>query len=543
MQFYNMLIALYARLSKDRSGLSENVHIQLQEGEEYVEDNGGTVSLRFNDDDISASKFSTKPRPDYERLIAAVERGEVEIIVVTEMTRLYRRLEELLDLIKMAERTKLRGIWTTDGIGYDLGTPEGIHAAIAAVNNAMLESAKMSKRGKRKKKARAEAGRYLGGTRAFGYEGARKDEHGNILNRGRINVALVEHEAELFKKCVARAMAGEQVSTIMYDLNDQGIPAPKGGQWGIGNFKKCLIRKRYVNFDDNDPEQRGTMVYNGQEYRAVWPGLITRRQHALMMAQFAAAAAERKSYKRVHRRFYLLSGIVYCGGCGRAMHGSSVVRDDGRKQRSYRCRIRDHYGNVIGCGKVYRVADPVEDFIVERVLTRLDVPEVAQALSAQPEDDGVSALVETLAFRRKHRTNLVAEYGRGEHSKEDYKVMLAAADEAIDTADAEVAKHLSNQTAAQLPTDRALREVWQGASNDWRAEVIKLLVERVVILPGRPGSHRYKEWRFNPAHIEIVWKLLDKHASLSAAALITTERKIRSMPPALGARPLMAVAA
>jgi site-specific DNA recombinase len=125
MQFASLLIALYARLSKDRSGLSENVQIQLREGEEYVEDNGGSVSLRFKDDDKGASKYSTKPRPDFERLIAAIERGEVEVIVVTEMTRLYRRMEQLLDLIKMAERTKLRGIWTTDGIGYDLSTPEG----------------------------------------------------------------------------------------------------------------------------------------------------------------------------------------------------------------------------------------------------------------------------------------------------------------------------------------------------------------------------------------------------------------------------------
>lgn len=196
----------------------------------------------------------------------------------------------------------------------------------------MLESAKLSRRGKRKKKARAEAGRYLGGTRAFGYEGARKDEDGNILNRGRINAALVEHEAKLFKACVARVIAGEYVSTIMYDLNRRGIPAPKGGQWGIGNFKKCLTRMRYVIFDDDDPEQRGTLVYKGQEYRAAWPGLITREQHTLMLARLAESLPKRESYQRVHRRSYLLSGLTYCGTCGCAMCGSAVVRESGRTQ-------------------------------------------------------------------------------------------------------------------------------------------------------------------------------------------------------------------
>jgi site-specific DNA recombinase len=66
----------------------------------------------------------------------------------------------------LAETTPLRGIWTTDGIGYDLSTPEGIHAAIAAVNNAMLESAKISKRTKRKQKARALKGKHHGGVRS-----------------------------------------------------------------------------------------------------------------------------------------------------------------------------------------------------------------------------------------------------------------------------------------------------------------------------------------------------------------------------------------
>ena len=536
MQFEYLLIALYARLSKDRSGLSENVQIQLREGEEYVKDNGGTVSLRFNDDDKSASKFSKKARPDYDRLVAAIERNQVEVIVVTEMTRLYRQLEELLALIKMAERTRLRGIWTTDGIGYDLSTPEGIHAAIAAVNNAMLESAKISKRTKRKKNARAEAGRNPGGTRAFCYEGPLRDDEGNITNRSRINVEPIEHEVNVFKTCVSRIIAGEPVSTIMYDLNDQGVTAPQGGQWGLGNFKKCLVKKRYVIFDDSDPEQRGTLVYNGREYRAAWKGLISREQYALMQARFAEAATARKSYKRVHRRFYVLTGILTCGVCGSPMVGSSISRNSGIQQRSYRCRRIDHYGNPSGCGKVYRVADPLEDLVVEAVLAKLDTPEIARALTERPGDDGGSAAVETLAARTQHRANLVAEYGRGEHTKADYRIMLAAADEAIELAETEVAKHLDAHTAAHLPTDQALREVWKTASNAWRAEVIKLVVDEIVILPGRPGSHLYKQWRFNPEHIRIEWKPITVGRLLSVAALITAQRRTLAAHHTVGSR-------
>ena len=136
--------AIYARLSKNRKRLSDKVEIQIAESQGYAGDKLWRVVLVTSDDDISASKFSTKPRPGYNELVAAIEAGQVEVIIVTEMPRLYRKLEEPLELIKMAERTRLRGIWTTDDMGYDLSTPEGVHQAIGAVNNAMLESARDS---------------------------------------------------------------------------------------------------------------------------------------------------------------------------------------------------------------------------------------------------------------------------------------------------------------------------------------------------------------------------------------------------------------
>ena len=43
------------------------------------------------------------------------------------MTRLYRRLEELLEVIKLAETTALRRIEATDDMSYDLSTGEGVH--------------------------------------------------------------------------------------------------------------------------------------------------------------------------------------------------------------------------------------------------------------------------------------------------------------------------------------------------------------------------------------------------------------------------------
>src|SRR5487761_1131405 len=117
----------YARLSRDRKKLSENVGIQHRENRYFIEDQGWQHGGSRDDDDITASEFGTKVREGYQALIQDIknvpDRLDAEIkvvIVVTEMPRLYRQLEELLDLIKLCESTKLKGIWTTDGEGYDL---------------------------------------------------------------------------------------------------------------------------------------------------------------------------------------------------------------------------------------------------------------------------------------------------------------------------------------------------------------------------------------------------------------------------------------
>jgi site-specific DNA recombinase len=42
----------------------------------------------WTDDDISASKYSTKPRPGYNTMITALKNDGIEAVLVVEMSRL-----------------------------------------------------------------------------------------------------------------------------------------------------------------------------------------------------------------------------------------------------------------------------------------------------------------------------------------------------------------------------------------------------------------------------------------------------------------------
>lgn len=144
---------VYDRISQDRDGEGANVEIRLDEDRDYVADQQGwSIIAERSDNDIPASRNrktgKMKPRPGYQDVLRIIREYTDSVplcVVTTEMERLYRDMQELLDLIKLAEgdppRTMLKRIQCTDGNFYDLSTGQGVHAAIGAVNNAMLESA------------------------------------------------------------------------------------------------------------------------------------------------------------------------------------------------------------------------------------------------------------------------------------------------------------------------------------------------------------------------------------------------------------------
>jgi site-specific DNA recombinase len=129
----------------------------------------------FEENDISASRYSTKERPDYESLVELVRQNRIDVIFCTEMERLVRQPRDVEVLIDLAESTNLREIYMTSDEGYDLSNPNGIYRARQAVALAERESRKISERTKRKQADRARNGFSHGGRRCFGYKSGNMD--------------------------------------------------------------------------------------------------------------------------------------------------------------------------------------------------------------------------------------------------------------------------------------------------------------------------------------------------------------------------------
>src|SRR5919198_139876 len=168
--------APYARISREDLGNVDNTDIQLEEGLEYITREGWEHVATFVDDNVSAYSEQAH-RPDYERLLALIRANKLDVVVVTEPSRLNRRLWNSIGLFRLAETTDFKWIKTADGLGgFNLSTPEGRDNAINAAIEAERESRRLGERQKRKKRRQIKDGKDTGGPRAFGYEGAIRAE-------------------------------------------------------------------------------------------------------------------------------------------------------------------------------------------------------------------------------------------------------------------------------------------------------------------------------------------------------------------------------
>jgi hypothetical protein len=70
----------------------------------------------------------------------------------------------------------------------------------------------------------------------------------------------------------------------------------------------------------------------------------------------------------------------------------------------------------------------------------------------------------------------------------------------------------SHRALVQIPPGASVRTVWESADLELKRSLIGLLVEKIIVLPGRFGSKRWKddttgqEYNFDPAGVEIVWR-------------------------------------
>lgn len=514
-------IVIYARLSQNRRGLSTATAIQVEECERearyYAKEHGVQIVIvdKFEEDDVSASRYSKKPRPLYEQVLHLVRSNKVDMIWSTEPERLCRRPREMDTIIDLSEATALRHLYFTSDDSFDLTTPNGIYHARQAVAAAERESRKISERVKRTLAENARDGLSNGGPRAYGYQ------------KG--NMELEPSEVPVLREMAEKVVGGWSIVELAWNLNERGIKSAEGSEWVPATIRQILTNKRYV----------GIRVHKDMEYPAKWPAIFTTDEWDEL--QVIIQARNAKYAGRPKPRRYLLTGLLTCGKCGRSLVGQMKYDKPGSPpRRTYMCHkpatiSRDEHG----CHGVTISATPLEEFIRQAVIDHLDDDNLARLISGEGDDS--SRLKELLAERRQrlaHKKSLEDERADGLLDKDEFYRMRNRVDSSIALIDEQIMEARQRHIQMPVSAGQSIEEAYDGGTDGWR----RLLLDRVIKGIEIKQSHAKPRFTlrdgttviFDTERVAIDWRKLSLSDLYGIAALINGALIVKR--PAQGVR-------
>lgn len=459
--------AIYTRISSDQQGTGLGVLRQAEDCRKLAADLGWTVAEEYEDNDFSAS--TGKPRPAYLRMLADINAGLIDGVLVYHLDRLTRRPKELEEFLEVIDSARLRDVRFVSGLS-GIGDGDGLMAIRIMAAVGANETATKSRRMTRSHRQKAEAGRpHKQGTRPFGFE---DDE---VTHRP-VEVAVI-------REAVARLLAGESVRSITASLDADGVPTVKGAPWRTPTLRRVLTNPRVAGLR----EYRGEVIGD-----AIWDPIIDAATFEQVRQVFAA---KKVSGRRAARR-YLLSGMLRCGQCGTRLY-SSARRD----RRRYVCMSGPDHG---GCGRLTVVAAPVEELISDAVLYRLDSAELADALSGRASQDvRAAALAEQLDTDQRLLDDLMAMVAARQLPVRDLRTAREPIEARMHTARRQLAE--ATQTSAMsawIGQGDALRGSWSELNLDRQVAIVRAVLDHAVIGPGTPGSRS-----LDPARVQPKWLL------------------------------------
>jgi DNA invertase Pin-like site-specific DNA recombinase len=346
--------ALLARESTDRERQLDH---QIADLRARVTEIGGRIDREIPENDSSAFKRKRVQlpdgtygyrviRPEWEKILTALRRGECNALMVPDIDRAMRDPRTLEDLIDTVE---MYGVYVASLTGnIDLTTDAGINSARSLVNQRNQESRNTARRvvdGKRR--AAMEGGKHGGPLRSFGW---RKD-------REHIN----KREAAHIRQQVPRILAGVSPLTLANEWNARGIPTVTGVKWRAATIRNMYLRPRMCGM----VTYRGEILSgpDGKPVRGQWEPILTDEEYNGIVAKWGPNPEQPKSRLgargRGYRTIYLLSPFVRCGACGARMSGARRKNRRGEIEEFYRCPSKGQGG----CGTVTRIAEPVNTYI------------------------------------------------------------------------------------------------------------------------------------------------------------------------------------
>lgn len=393
-------------------------------------------------------------RSDFQRLMADIQAGRINCIVVKDLSRFGRNAMETGNYLeRVFPFLGVRFISINDG--YDSAAPNAGDTLAVALRNLINEAYSMdiSRKSGSVLRQKQERGEFIGAFAAYGYLRDPEDVHRLIVD---------PETAPVVQEIFHRVADGEAVCSVLRWLNTGGILSP-----GTYRYRKgiCLDKR----FADGKPKPWAQYVLKGLLSNPVYLGhmvqgrrrsqfyagipehrlppsewIVVKNTHeaiidqatfdrvqAIQLASKEKYQANLGKYDHLGTEENVFRGLVYCADCGRPMARRKNVVSKGRKA-VYRY-ICSNYANLLehsGCTHKYLPDDSLKSALSQLIAREADLAVNAAALLSKQKSKTVSVTDMEIARAKSEQKNLESLRERlmrdllsGILSKEDYARM------------------------------------------------------------------------------------------------------------------------
>lgn len=398
------------------------------------------------------SAYDGRERPAWHRVLAAVERAEVEVVLAWHLDRMTRSMLDLECLITLAEASGV-GIATVSG-DIDLTTDAGRMVAriLAAVARAEVE-----RKGARQRLAnrqRASEGKpWPSGPRLFGYE---------------VDGSVIEVEADAIQTAARDVLAGTSCYSIAKKWAASGLSS--ASRRGRSGWTPAGVKVLLVN-----PRLAGIATYQGAEIgRGTWEPILDEASHIQLKAALLDPARRSGSSRSGPKPTTLLSTVAKCGKCGK-----TVQAGVNKGKQVYTCR---------GTAHVVTSRAQADMFVRARVVEYL--AHAAETGALKVENTGSVDLVEVDTLRERLNA-LATSFATGTITH----AQLEAGTEVLRAKIAEAeASARPEATVTTLDADKAV-SMWLDASVEGQRAMLAESFE-VMLHPRGRGRRDVPIWEY-----------------------------------------------
>lgn len=412
-----MRAAILERVSTEEQTRGYGLDVQDEACRAYVERKGWRLHDVYKDEGVSGSL--TK-RPGFDRLMADVKAGLVDVVVVHKFDRVGRTGRAFWRWIWQLEDLETAIVSVTQEI--DTTTTHGKfmlqqYAAIAEMEYNLIRE--RTQGGLQKK---AEAGGWPGGAPPYGYRIEGKGKRGSYL-------VIDEHEAAILKAAWKMAVEeGLNTRQMAARLNALGMVTRSGKPWSHSNLRGKLISESTLNarwtFRNPNRAHAGHGAALNKDGTAKHGKTVTTQLDPIFAPEEAADLSRAmgrlgngKPKPKPHG--YPLSKRLF-GHCGAHYVG---MKRSGRRGRWYRCtgKAQKYPGDpMCSCDMVD--ADAVEAAVWRDVVKLLSDPDRLKAMATEwvgmaageqtSHADRIADLDRQIAEREQAVTKVMTDYAK-----------------------------------------------------------------------------------------------------------------------------------